>query len=88
MAITVMLETPYGETRETYVRINSVSASNHGVTSSVLFRGYLSKEAFQSAASYTWEKELEMMLDVSAPLWAQAYGKLKQMPDFAEATDC
>lgn len=88
MAVTVSLETPYGETREMYVRINSVSTSNHGVSSHVLFRGFLSKEAFQGGSSYMWEREVEMDLDINAPLWTQAYDHLKNFPEFTEAADC
>lgn len=87
MAVNVMLKTPYGETRDTYVRVNSVSTSNHGVSSSVLFRGYISREAFQAGASFTWEKELEMMMDVADPLWVQAYAELKSLPEFIDAID-
>lgn len=88
MAVTATLDTIYGETRETYVRINSLSTNNHGVSSVVLFRGFISRDGFKSGASYFWEKELSMMLDISAPLWPQAYAELKKLPEFAEAIDC
>jgi|GEM_PF-2423893 len=88
MAVTVMLETPYGETRTTYVRINSVSTNNHGVSSSVLFRGYINREAFKAAAAYTWEKEIEIILDISEPLWPSIYAALKNLPEFSQAEDC
>ena len=88
MAVTAILNAVYGEERETYVRIISLSANNHGERSVVLFRGFISREGFKSGASYFWEKELDMMLDISTPLWTQAYAELKKLPEFAEATDC
>lgn len=88
MAVTATLNTSYGEARETYVRINSLTTNNHGVGSAVLFRGYLNRETFKTGASYFWEKELEIMLNISEPLWPQAYAELKRLPEFAEAIDC
>jgi hypothetical protein len=88
MAVTAKLKTSHGEERDLYVRVNSISTNNHREISLVLFRGFLSKETFQSGASYMWEKELEMHLDVSAPLWPQAYDELKILPEFVDATDC
>lgn len=88
MAVTAVLKTVYGETREAYVRINSLSTNNHGVSSVVLFRGFISRDGFKSGASYFWEKELEMMLNISEPLWPQAYRELKKLPEFALAVDC
>lgn len=88
MAVTVTLDTIYGETRETYVRINTLSTNNHGGGSFVLFRGFISREGYKSGASYFWEKELEMMLHISEPLWPQAYRELKKLPEFALAVDC
>ncbi|MQT42930.1 hypothetical protein GHO45_18580 [Pseudomonas sp. FSL R10-0765] len=88
MAVTAKLNAVYGEERETYVRIISLSANNHGELSVVLFRGFISREGFKSGASYFWEKELSMMLDVSAPLWSQAYSELKKLTEFSEAVDC
>lgn len=88
MAVTAKLNAVYGEERETYVRIISLSTNNHGESSVVLFRGFISREGFKGGASYFWEKELEMMLDVSALLWPQAYSELKKLPEFAGAIDC
>jgi hypothetical protein len=88
MGIIATLQTPFGENRELYVRINSAETSNHGVSSHVLFRGFLSKDAFEAGSNFMWEREIEMHIDVSCPLWVQAYDKLKLLPEFVGAIDC
>lgn len=77
MAIKANVDTLHGENRELYIRLNNVETSNHGVKSNALFRGFLSEEAFKAGNHYMYEKQVEFDADVSAPLWAQAYGVLK-----------
>ena len=73
MALIATVPTAYGEDRELYIRLNNVEASNHHAASVALFRGFLSKAAFQSGASFLWEKQIEFTPDVSKPIWQQAY---------------
>jgi hypothetical protein len=35
-----------------------------------------------------WEQDLEFMVDVAGPIWAQAYQALKELPEFSDCTDC
>lgn len=84
MAIKAVVTTQFGEDREVYIRLNNVEASNHGVKSHALFRGFLSKEAFESKAHYVWEKSVEFDASVSGPLWAQAYAALIAQEGFDE----
>lgn len=96
MALLANLTTVYGENRELYVRVNSLSSSNHGVASSVLYRGFISEEAYRANGLYVWELELQTMIDVSGAIWTQAYEALKALPaetedgtpPFADAIDC
>ena len=88
MAVTASLTTLYGETRDLYVRVNSLSTSNHGVSSSALFRGYIGQEQFQAGGGYVWEFEMDFMVDVSGPIWEQAYAALKDLDYFSGCTDC
>jgi hypothetical protein len=85
MAVKVTSETSFGETRELYVRLNNVETSNHGVKTFALFRGFLSKEAFENGKSYVWERSVEFDADVSKPLWKQAYDALAADPEFKHA---
>lgn len=87
MALIANLETNYGETRELYVRINNIEASNHGMPAQALARGFLSREAFQDGKHFVWERQFEFAPDVSGSLWAQGYAALKADPDFANAVD-
>jgi len=77
MAVKATLVTSYGESRELYVRLNSVEASNHGRPAIALFRGFISGEAFNEGKGYVWEREFEFNPDLSKPLWLQAYEALK-----------
>lgn len=86
MAIKATVTTVFGEEREVYIRLNSIEASNHGWASHALFRGFLTKEAFQAGAHYVWEKEIEFTPDVSQPIWPQAYAALVEEEDL-EATE-
>lgn len=82
MAVTASVQTQHGEDRELYVRINNVEASNHGVASSVLFRGYLSQSAFNDGYHYLYEEVLELIVDPSLPIWEQSYQAYKsKYPD-------
>ena len=87
MALVANLETLFGETRNLYVRINNIEANNHGSAASALARGFISKNAFQSGKSYVWEKIFEFNVDVSLPIWEQAYRALKSDPEFFDAID-
>jgi hypothetical protein len=78
MAIKATVETLHGEKRELYIRLNNVEASNHGVTSHALFRGFLSEDAFDKGKHFVWEREIQFTPDVGKPLWVQAYEALKQ----------
>lgn len=88
MAITVNLETNFGEVRNLYVRLNSISANNHGATSTALFRGYGSQQMFRDGAPVLWEREIELMVNASGYVWKQAYLALKGMPGFSGSVDC
>lgn len=78
MAIKAEVMTEYGEERELYIRLNSVSSSNHGIESEALFRGFASKEAFNDGKRYMFEERVMFNADVSLPLWNQAYSVLKE----------
>jgi len=88
MAITVNLEASFGEIRNLYVRLNNISASNHGVVSKALFRGYGSQQMFHDGAPVLWEKEIELMVNASGYVWKQAYQALKGMDGFSGYVDC
>ena len=77
MAIKATVETSYGEERELYIRLNNIEASNHGVESRALFRGFLSEDAYNSGKQFLWEHTVEFTPDVGKPLWDQAYRALK-----------
>ena len=66
-----------GRDVELYVRLNSAEISNHGVRGHLLFRGYASKEAFTGGGRFLWEQSLEVSIDVSAPIWEQAYDAIR-----------
>ena len=76
MAISATLMTTFGEERTCYIRLNSCEASNHDVLTPALFRGFLTKEAFEAGNHYVWEQSVEFLADVSLPLWPQAYAAL------------
>lgn len=87
MAIKATVETIYGATQEIYIRLNSVEASNHGVDSIALFRGFTNEEAFKSGKHFVWEKTISFKADVSRPLWVQAYENLKLDSDLKDGKD-
>lgn len=76
MAIEENVITQFGEERPCYIRLNNVEVSNHGVPAQALFRGFLTRDAFETGASFAWERRIEFTADVSLPLWPQAYGAL------------
>lgn len=82
MAITATITTQFGEGREVYIRLNNVEASNHGLPAHALFRGFLSKAAFEAGAHYVWERQVEFAPDVSQSLWPQAYAALVTQEGF------
>jgi len=88
MAIKTNQTTTYGEICNLYVRLNNTEASNHGVKAVALFRGWLSEDAFKSGKGFVFEKSIEINLDVSKPLWQQAYAALKTIDGFEDSVDC
>lgn len=66
---------------ELYVRLNSAEVSNHGVKGHFLFRGYASKDAFTGGEKFLWEQSLEVSVDVSQPIWKQAYDAIRSDGD-------
>ncbi len=87
MAVLAKVTTMHGEERELYVRLNNVDVSNHGVHANALFRGFVSREAFESKFHYVWEQEVKFLADVSKPLWEQAYSQLKTDIDVIQDLD-
>jgi hypothetical protein len=87
MAIQATVETNFGEYRELYIRLNNLESSNHGQLSYAKFRGFISKEKFDSGANYLWEQDVEFEADVTQPLWGQAYSELKRVLG-TECEDC
>ncbi|AUR93115.1 hypothetical protein NVP1183O_17 [Vibrio phage 1.183.O._10N.286.48.B7] len=77
MAILATVETQFGEDKELYIRLNNVEASNHGMKATALFRGFISKEAFEDGKNFMYEKEVQFNADVSSNLWEQAYSHIK-----------
>ena len=78
MAILVKVLTVYGEERELYIRLNNTEVSNHGVKSTALFRGFLSKDAFDAGSHFMFEKQVEFNANVTGQIWMQAYAVLKE----------
>ncbi|PIE07074.1 MAG: hypothetical protein CSA74_09215 [Rhodobacterales bacterium] len=85
MAISETVSTQFGEERECYIRLNSVEVSNHDVPARALFRGFLSRDAFQGGAAFVWEREVAFSADVAEPLWPQAYAALAGEEGFSGA---
>lgn len=80
MALIIRTQTLFGEERDLYVRINNFEQlTNHSEAGAdrVLFRGYISKEAFEQRRAFVWELALDAPVDVHAPVWSQAYEALK-----------
>lgn len=65
-----------GATRQLYVRLNNVEASNHGAEAHALFRGFASEKAYRTGKRFVWETTITFKPDVSQPLWEQAYAAL------------
>lgn len=76
MAILSTVPSIYGEDRELYIRLNSIESSNHGEKTNALFRGFVSKEAFDGSKHYIYECSAEFYADIEKPLWPQAYDAL------------
>lgn len=87
MAIKATVTDAYGEERNLYIRLNNMESSNHGVSSLAKFRGFLNQQAFNDKRHYLWEYDIELIADVSLPLWPQAYDALKQAVGFTDAVD-
>lgn len=78
MALIATIETKFGFDEELYLRVNSIEASNHGVESVALIRGFISEEAFKNGSHYIHEQQVTFNADVSQNLWEQAYLALKE----------
>lgn len=87
MAIQATVNTVYGESRNLYIRLNNMEASNHGEPCNVKFRGFVSQEAFREGSRYLWEVNIDFFADVTLPLWVQAYDALKQKMKLVDALD-
>ena len=81
MALIKRVVDDLGRDVELYVRLNSAEVSNHGVGGHFLFRGYASKEAFIEGGRFLWEQSLEVSIDVSTPIWKQAYDAIRSEGD-------
>lgn len=77
MAVLANVKTQHGEDRELYVRVNNIETSNHGVMSTVLFRGFISQEAFKDGYSFLYEESIEFVVDPALNIWEQAYKEYK-----------
>lgn len=88
MGLTVNIETNYGVSQAAYVRLNNMEVSNNGCKAVALFRGYLSKDAYEEGKGYLWEQTIEFDADVTLPLWPQAYAALESFPEFSTAKAC
>ena len=88
MAIKALIETLFGDKQECYIRLNNIEVSNHGSKSIALFRGYLTKEAFEKGKHFVFEKTIEFDVNVSTPIWEQAYSAVKTDEELTGAVDC
>lgn len=89
MALLVTMDTVLGKDKPIYVRVNTLTLSNHGVEAPALLRGFASEEDYRSGAPFVWEREFNVSpIDVSMPLWPQAYENLKKLELFLGAEDC
>lgn len=86
MAITTTVTTEFGEEKELYLRINNAEISNHGVKSTALVRGYISKDAFLAGAKFMWEESVVCDIDIGELVWSQFYNALKL--NHREVVDC
>lgn len=77
MAIKKIVNDIVGRELDLYIRLNSVEASNHGVASSFLFRGFESRDHFVNGDGFLWEYEVTAVIDVSGNIWEQAYALIK-----------
>lgn len=82
MAIIAKVETDSGESRELYIAlIGFEGLTKHGESSAV-FRGFLSKEAFDAGKSFVWEKLISFKTDMAEKPGPIAFEALKNA-DFA-----
>lgn len=91
MALTIKIETNFGEIRELYVRLNSISDISKGTTLEPLFRGYLKEQVNEdsfnysdvtSFPTYVWEStllDLEFIPDINNNIWEQCYSKFLEV---------
>ncbi len=77
MAILSTVKTDFGFDKKLYIRLNNLEVSKHG-GAIALFRGFDSKEAFESGAKFMFEKEVNFSPDVNGVLFQQAYSEIKK----------
>lgn len=80
MAILARVETHHGEERELYIRLDHFERlNNHGAPALAVFRGYISKEAFDARAAFVWELGIELEANAPEKPWELAYSELQKM---------
>lgn len=78
MAIQGKVETDAGEDRELYIRLIDMDINNHGKPCYGMFRGFVSKDAFENGKQCLWEYEHPIEdVEVTSNLWKQAYESLQ-----------
>lgn len=82
---TIPLKT--GEVSPVYIRLNSISSSNHGEPSVALFRAFASEDAFLNGSSYKDEWQVEFLANVKEHIWPQAYKALEGSLPWPDAED-
>ncbi|NDV87034.1 hypothetical protein GTW51_10005 [Aurantimonas aggregata] len=91
MAIKVVTRTDSGEERELYIRLNNFDTLSKHAPSVVIFRGFISQEAFERRFEKVWERVIEFEADLSKGadrIGLQAYEALtRECPEFADALE-
>lgn len=84
MALSQKIKTAFGDERLTYIRLNNVEVSNHGIPCVATFRAFVDQAAFKDGARFVEEYTVEFDADVSKALWPQAYAALIKEKKFAK----
>lgn len=82
MAIQATVRTDFGFEHQLYIRLNNVELSKHD-GAYALFRGFDSKESFESGSRYLYEKEIKFTPDLNRPIHSQSYEQIKSIIDSA-----
>lgn len=77
MALQAELLTNHGESRSVYIRLNNIDNMTKHTFWNALFRGYISKEAFEGNWGYCWELVVSFKGDENRPAREQAYEALR-----------